>query len=67
MCSLSGIFATHGVFQLQLIVDNKPRGIHHFIVPIRDPETYKTFPGITAGDIGPKMAYKSKDNGFLLF
>jgi acyl-CoA oxidase len=25
------------------------------------------FPGIEAGDIGPKFGYNTKDNGYLLF
>ena len=35
------------------------------MVPIRDLETHKPLPGITAGDIGPKLGYRTKDNGYL--
>jgi acyl-CoA oxidase len=37
------------------------------LVPIRDPKTFKTFPGVEAGDIGPKLGFQNKDNGFAIF
>jgi acyl-CoA oxidase len=37
------------------------------MVPIRDMETHRPLPGITVGDIGPKMGYHKKDNGYLAF
>jgi acyl-CoA oxidase len=37
------------------------------MVPIRDMETHQALPGITVGDIGPKLGYATKDNGFLAF
>lgn len=41
------------------------KGIHNFIVPIRDTDTHKLLPGVVAGDIGPKIGFNSMDNGFL--
>ena len=41
------------------------KGIHNFIVPIRDTETHTLLPGVLAGDIGPKIGFNSMDNGFL--
>lgn len=35
------------------------------MVPIRDMETHKLLPGCEAGDIGPKIGYSIKDNGYL--
>jgi acyl-CoA oxidase len=35
------------------------------MVPIRDMETHVLLPGVLAGDIGPKIGYTTKDNGFL--
>ena len=32
---------------------------------IRDINTHKALPGIEVGDIGPKLGYDTKDNGFL--
>ena len=41
------------------------RGLHAFLVQLRDTETHLPLPGITVGDIGPKMGMNSNDNGFL--
>ncbi|GMH52997.1 hypothetical protein TrRE_jg6324 [Triparma retinervis] len=41
------------------------RGVHNFIVPIRDYVTHLPLPGITVGDIGSKIGYNTMDNGFL--
>lgn len=37
------------------------------MVQIRDIDTHKALPGVTLGDIGPKMGYDTKDNGYLSF
>jgi acyl-CoA oxidase len=42
-------------------------GIHIFIVPLRDPETGQCLPGVSCGDLGPKMGRKQNDNGWILF
>ncbi|VDK45681.1 unnamed protein product [Cylicostephanus goldi] len=47
------------------MIDGKNYGPHSFIAQIRDLETHKPLKGVTVGDIGPKMAYDSSDNGFL--
>ncbi|XP_057560535.1 peroxisomal acyl-coenzyme A oxidase 2 isoform X2 [Hippopotamus amphibius kiboko] len=39
--------------------------MHAFIVPIRSLEDHSPLPGITVGDIGPKMDFDHSDNGFL--
>lgn len=38
-----------------------------FIVPLRDLDTWMPLPGINAGDMGPKMGYHSKNNGWCTF
>jgi acyl-CoA oxidase len=60
-----GIFATHALVFAQMIVHGKNHGVHAFIVPIRDMKTLKPLPGIEAGDIGPKIGFDTKDNGYL--
>ena len=40
---------------MQLYSNGKRRGIHPFLVPIRDIETREPLPGRTIGDIGPKV------------
>lgn len=37
------------------------------MVPIRDTKTRKPLPGVTVGDIGPKVGISVKDNGFARF
>lgn len=43
------------------------KGVHLFIVPIRDVHTSEILSGITIGDCGPKAGLHSIDNGFLHF
>ena len=42
-------------------------GVHNFVVPLRDMQTHCPLPGITIGDVGPKMGYASNDNGYVHF
>ncbi len=50
-----GQTATHTVLLAQLVTpDGKSRGLHSFIVPIRDRQTLRPFPGLTIGDLGEK-------------
>jgi len=37
------------------------------MVQIRDVETWKVLPGVKCGDLGPKIGYNSKDNGWCTF
>ena len=62
-----GIVANHAITHAQLIVNDKNYGIQTFIVQLRDIDTHKVLPGIKLGDIGPKLGYDAKDNGFLKF
>ena len=59
--------ATHAIIHAQLITKGKNHGIQAFIVPIRDISTHKPLPGIEVGDIGPKIGFNYKDNGYLYF
>lgn len=51
----------------QLYIDGKCHGVHVYLVPLRDPKSHETLPGITIGDCGPKNGLNDVDNGFILF
>lgn len=36
------------------------------MVPIRDMKTHKHLPGVKCGNMGPKLGYTDKDNGWLV-
>jgi alkylation response protein AidB-like acyl-CoA dehydrogenase len=59
-----GVYCTHACVFAQLIIKNKKYGVHAFVVPIRD---HKPYPGLEVGDIGPKMGFNCKDNGYIIF
>ncbi|ETV93363.1 hypothetical protein H310_12626 [Aphanomyces invadans] len=59
-----GKTANHCVLHARLFLDGKDRGVQAFLVPLRDTATHRTLPGITLGDIGPKIGFQSVDNGF---
>ncbi len=64
-----GNAAVHGrvaVVFAQLITEGERRGVHAFLVPIRD-ERGNPMPGVTIGDCGPKAGLNGVDNGRLSF
>ena len=61
-----GICATHAIVFARLISKGKDYGVQIFFVRIRD-EHHQPLPGIDVGDIGPKMEWDMKDNGYLGF
>lgn len=62
-----GVSATHVLVIARLIVKGKDHGPQCFFVQVRDPETHRVLQGVETGDIGPKLGYNSKDNGFMRF
>jgi acyl-CoA oxidase len=60
LCNVAIVFA-------KLIVKGKKIGVFPFIVQIRDFKTHQPLPGVEVGDIGPKLGYSAKENGFLRF
>lgn len=63
----SGSTATHAVVMAKMVIRGEDRGMHPFLVPLRDPATHQLLPGRTALDMGPKMGAASMDNGVLSF
>lgn len=59
-----GKTATHCVLMAQLVVGGKLLGVHPFFVQLRSMSDHKPLPGVTLGDIGPKLGFNSSDNGF---
>ncbi|KAK7079356.1 Acyl-coenzyme A oxidase (Acyl-CoA oxidase), partial [Halocaridina rubra] len=55
------------VVMAQLYTNGVCYGPHNFVVQLRDEETHKSLPGVTIGEIGPKLGMNSTDNGFLRF
>lgn len=64
-----GRYANFALVLARLIIeddgDKNDYGPAPFIVQIRDRDTHKHLPGIKSGDMGPKMGYHGKDNGWL--
>lgn len=59
-----GRTANHAIVMAQLLIPKSPgstnfasKGVHAFIVQIRDMKTHKPLKGIAVGDIGPKYGY----------
>jgi acyl-CoA oxidase len=62
-----GRFSTHACVFARAIVGDKDYGVNAFIVQMRDINTYKHLKGVTSGDIGAKIGYSYKDNGWAAF
>ncbi|CAD8212955.1 unnamed protein product [Paramecium pentaurelia] len=62
-----GFLSNYALVYAKLIFNGKNKGVHPFMVQIRDNSTHKPLKGVVVGDIGPKLGYSTKDNGFLAF
>lgn len=62
-----GRSATHAMVYARLSVNGVSHGVHGFIVPLRDSRSHCLLPGVTAGDIGPKIGFNNMDNGWCRF
>lgn len=69
-----GRTANHAIVMAQLLLPKAPgsseyvnKGVHSFVVQIRDMKTHKPLSDIAVGDIGPKYGYAPMDNGYMLF
>lgn len=61
-----GRWANHAAVFAQCLVDGNNYGVQCFLVPIRDFETHLPLKGVRVGDLGTKLGYHSKDNGWLM-
>ncbi|CEG36507.1 peroxisomal acyl-coenzyme a [Plasmopara halstedii] len=59
--------ANFGVVYARLLLGGKDYGVHNFMVQLRDLETHDVMPGVTLGDIGPKIGFNNVDNGYCAF
>lgn len=62
-----GKTVNYAVVIAQLYTKGRCYGVHPFLVQIRDEDTHQPMPGVTVGEIGPKMGLNTNDNGFLRF
>ncbi|XP_042235810.1 peroxisomal acyl-coenzyme A oxidase 3-like isoform X4 [Homarus americanus] len=63
-----GKTASHGLVFAQLYTpDGICQGLHCFLVPIRNPKTLVTYPGVTIVDMGHKIGLNGIDNGLMMF
>lgn len=62
-----GKTANHCVLYARLLSQGKDHGVQAFIMQIRDSKTHLPLAGINIGDIGPKLGFKSSDQGFMTF
>ncbi|VVC32713.1 Acyl-coenzyme A oxidase, N-terminal,Acyl-CoA oxidase/dehydrogenase, central domain,Acyl-CoA [Cinara cedri] len=62
-----GHSCNYAVVLAQLYTQGIHRGLHSFIVQIRDSETWIPLPGIKIGEIGSKFGMNSANNGYLAF
>jgi acyl-CoA oxidase len=62
-----GIHCTHTIVFANLIIDGNKYGVMPFLCQIRDCDTFMPCTGIKLGDMGPKLGYNSKNNGWLSF
>ncbi|CAK9795593.1 Probable peroxisomal acyl-coenzyme A oxidase 1 [Anthophora plagiata] len=62
-----GHTANYAVVVAQLYTQGECRGVHPFIVQLRDEDTHEPLPGIKIGEIGTKLGMNGVNNGFLGF
>ncbi|GFR89175.1 acyl-coenzyme A oxidase, partial [Elysia marginata] len=61
-----GKSSTHAIVLAQLVIAGKNCGLQPFMVQLRSLDDHTPMPGISVGDIGPKLTLNYVDNGFLI-
>lgn len=62
-----GHTANHAVVVAQLYTQGECKGVHPFIIQLRDVNTHEPLKGIVIGEIGTKLGMNGTNNGFLGF
>lgn len=67
-----GRYANFAVVFAQLIIPDEDGstnnyGVAPFLVQLRDRDTHKHMPGVKTGNLGPKLGFHDKDNGWCTF
>ncbi|KAB7498586.1 putative acyl-CoA dehydrogenase FadE10 [Armadillidium nasatum] len=63
-----GKTASHSLVYAQLYTpDGVCHGLHCFVTPVRNPQTFETYLGVTVIDMGPKIGLNGLDNGVMMF
>ncbi|MCL4138555.1 UNVERIFIED_CONTAM: hypothetical protein GTU68_031554, partial [Idotea baltica] len=62
-----GKTANYAIVMAQLYTKGKCHNPHPFIVQLRDEDTHESLPGVTVGEIGPRLGMNTNDNGYLGF
>ena len=60
-------FALKSTVFARLIIGGEDKGVHAFVVDVRDPKTKEILPGVTIFDCGEKLGLQGVDNGGLQF
>eukprot|EP00762_Andalucia_godoyi_P004549 ANDGO_05120.mRNA.1 Acyl-coenzyme A oxidase 2 len=55
------------VFARLVLADGEDKGVHAFLVPLRDPSSKRLLPGVKIWDCGLKMGLNGIDNGAISF
>jgi len=62
-----GHYSSHAIVFAKLIIEGNAIGTMPFFVQIRDLKTWMPMKGIEMGDMGPKLGYNTKNNGYCKF
>lgn len=62
-----GLFSNYTICYAKLIIEGQKIGVFPFLVQLRDTDTWKFVKGVKCGDMGTKMGYNAKNNGWCTF
>jgi len=62
-----GIHSNFGIVFAQLLIKGKNFGVQPFLVQLRSREDHSLMPGVQGGDLGSKVGYTAKENGWMSF